>query len=78
MQIDMFMSEDIQSLNGRVEKVEISTKKVQRGLFARNTALEKRMVELEDQNRELQSQVYKLMKRVYEDSEKIIPMQREG
>jgi len=66
VQIDMFMKEDIQTLNDKIEKVKRSTDSVRKGLFARNTGLEKYMTELRDKQEEQEREIYRLKKMIYE------------
>ncbi len=65
IQIDMFMKEDIQTLNDKMEKLKKSSDSVRKGLFARNTALEKYLTELRDRLDEQEKEIYKLKKTIY-------------
>jgi len=47
IQLDFFRDSEIVILEARMDKVEESSAKVRRGIFARNGATEKRMKELE-------------------------------
>lgn len=52
MQTDMFMSEDMQALSNKIEKIEKSTEKVRKGLFCRQTKDRKELIEFMDETRE--------------------------
>ncbi len=66
-QLDMFLPEAICELQAKFEKVEKTATQVRKGLFARNTALEKRLTEQADIIEEMQREIYKLKQKVYAD-----------
>lgn len=65
IQMDMFTPVIISELQAKIEKVDKSTSAVRRGLFARNTAIDKRMIELEDLVNAQQRQIDRLKAHVY-------------
>jgi len=64
-QMDLFESQNISNLRQEIDKINKSTASVRRGLFARNTALEKYMIELQDQIERLEREIYRLKQKVY-------------
>ncbi len=64
MQLDMFDSMAVQNLREEVAKLAKSNIAVRRGLFARNTQLEKYMSELQTQVEQLEREVYQLRQKL--------------
>jgi hypothetical protein len=64
MQQDLFDNQNTQNLREEIDKIGRSTAAVRRGLFARNTQLEKFMVELLEKHECLEREVYNLRKKV--------------
>lgn len=59
-QMDLFDTQSFANLREEIEKINKSTAAVRRGLFARNTALEKYMAEMQSQVERLEREVYNL------------------
>lgn len=71
MQLDLFDTQAVENLREEVAKLSKSNAAVRRGLFARNTALEKYMGELQSQNEMLERELYRLKQTVYEMQKKL-------
>lgn len=65
-QLDMFLPDAICELQAKFEKVEKTATQVRKGLFARNTGIEKRLTEQDDIIAEMQREIYNLKKKIYE------------
>lgn len=66
MQLDMFCTEEILLLKKQMEKLETSNTQVRKGLFARNTNLEKKMDDLYDKVDTLERENYRLKQMIFE------------
>ena len=75
-QMDFFDNGAIANLRQEIDKINKSTEKVRRGLFARNTALEKYMVELQQQIESLEREVYRFKQKVYQYEPEIHEVER--
>ena len=65
MQLDMFCTEEILQLKKQVEELKTSNTQVRKGLFARNTSLEKKMDDLYDKVDCLERENYRLRQMVF-------------
>lgn len=70
MQLDLFDSQAVANLRSEIDKVRRSSDSVRKGLFARNTAMEKSISDLEEKNERLERELYKLKQVVYAIQEK--------
>lgn len=71
MQLDMFLPEAITDLQDKFEKCERTATQVRKGLFARNTSLEKDICQIHDILKEMQRDIYNLKKKVHSQEEEI-------
>lgn len=71
MQLDLFDTQAVENLRDEVSKLSKSNAAVRRGLFARNTALEKYMGELQSQNEMLERELYRLKQTVNDMQKKL-------
>jgi len=71
MQLDLFDSQAVENLRAEVAKLSRSNMQVRKGLFARNTALEKYMGELQSQNEMLERELYRLKQTVHDIQKKL-------
>jgi hypothetical protein len=65
MKTDLFREDDIQDLKDKIEELQKSFDKVRKGLFARNTSIEKNSIANEDKWESLSLEVYKLRSQVH-------------